>query len=150
MIIFDVGGTLLDDGHCIVADGFSALRKASENPDATTDEFLAERWDEYISSVLSSGFQENGDFEIPLPCVLKYATTLGGLRLNIPMAQQEELFDRYNSTRKVIDGLRELLLTLKEKNIRTAVISNNMMSGESLALAVKHWIPESEFEFCIT
>ena len=150
MIIFDVGGTLLDDGPCIVADGFSALRKASEKPDATTDEFLAERWDEYISNILSSGFQEKGDFEIPLPCVLKYATTLGGLKLNIPIAQQEELFDRFNSTREVIGGLRELLLKLKEKNIRTAVISNNMMSGEALALSLKHWIPESDFEFVLS
>jgi FMN phosphatase YigB (HAD superfamily) len=25
-----------------------------------------------------------------------------------------------------------------------------MMSGESLMLATKHWIPSSEFEFCVT
>lgn len=147
MVIFDVGGTLLDDGHCIVADGFSALRRASKNPDATTDEFLTERWNEFINNVRLQG---KADFEIPLPCVLKYATALGGLSFDISMAQQEELFDSYNSTREVIDGVKELLLSLKEKNIRIAVISNNMMSGEALALSLKHWIPEADFEFVIT
>ena len=31
-----------------------------------------------------------------------------------------------------------------------AVISNNAMSGKSLALAIKRWIPEAKPEFCLT
>jgi putative hydrolase of the HAD superfamily len=73
-----------------------------------------------------------------------------GLRLNLSMAEQEEIFDRYNSTRKVMDGIAELFCTLKQLGIRTAVISNNAMSGESLQLAIKHRIPEADMEFCLT
>ena len=73
-----------------------------------------------------------------------------GLKINLPVIEQEEIFDRFNSTRTVIDGVPEFLETLKNLNIRTAVISNNMMSGESLALALKHWIPSSNFEFILT
>lgn len=32
MILFDVGGTLFDDGKCVPVDGLSKLRLAAENP----------------------------------------------------------------------------------------------------------------------
>ena len=65
-------------------------------------------------------------------------------------ASVEEIFDRFNSSRYVIDGIPELLRELDLLGIRTAIISNNMMSSESLALAVKRRIPSANFEFCLT
>ena len=150
MILFDVGGTLFDDGRCNPADGFEQLRLASLNSENTTAEKLAEYWDEYLNEVSGIKSKSGTFLDIPLSAVIKYATMRAGLIFEIPMAEQEEIFDRHNSTRKVRDSIPELLEKLDSIGIRTAIISNNMMSGESLSLAVKRWIPTSKFEFCLT
>lgn len=144
MIIFDVGGTLFDDGKCDFAAGFEKLRLMAINPEVTDSNELARYWEEYCSALSGS------NLEIPLQSVIRYATMKTGLKIDLSMAQQEEIFDRYNSNRKVIDGVKELLLTADKLGIRTAVISNNMMSGESLEISLGYWIPESKFEFCVS
>lgn len=150
MILFDVGGTLFADGKCNPAAGFEKLRHYAINPDVTNGEVLTEYWNEFLSEV--SGIQSKSgiNLDVPLSSVIKYATMNTGLVFNIPTAEQEEIFDRYNSSRTVIDGIPELLEKLDALGIRTAVISNNMMSGESLSLAINRWIPSANFEFCLT
>ncbi len=150
MILFDVGGTLFCDGHCDPVAGFEALRLVAKNPDITSGERLAVLWDEYLDEVGKLKSKSGINLDIPLSAVIKYATMQTGLQFDISIAEQEELFDRYNSSRQVIDGVSELLTALESLNIRTAVISNNMMSGESLAMAMNRWIPNNKFEFCLT
>lgn len=146
MIIFDVGGTLFNDGKFDAESGFDALRLLACNSDAVTTDLLIKSWNKYLGKISESGNQ----LEISLSSALKYVEMNTGLCLDISMHKQEEIFDRHNSTRNVIDGVEELLCVIKSLGIHTAVISNNMMSGESLALALKYWIPESDFEFCLT
>lgn len=151
MILFDVGGTLFDDTKCIPIDGLSALRLASKNPEVTDDETLAKLWNEYMEEIGSDHKSKSGtnlDFLLSAP--IKYVTMNAGLRFDISMAEQEEIFDRYNSERKVIDGVPELLRTVDSLGIRAAVISNNAMSGEGLRLAIDRWIPENKMEFILT
>lgn len=150
MIIFDVGGTLFDDGKCDPAAGFEKLRLVSENPEAATCTELAEHWKEYLAEVSSIRSESGISLDIPLSAVIKYAAMNTGLIIDIPMAEQEEIFDRYNSSRTVIEGVPELLDELDSLGIRKAVISNNMMSGEGLTLAINRWIPDAEFEFVLT
>ena len=150
MILFDVGGTLFNDGKCCPADGFEKLRLAAENPDVTDSATLAAFWDEYMSETKGLKSKSGIALDPPLSAMIKYATMRTGLKINLPMPEQEELFDRYNSSRAVIDGIPELLAELEKLGIRTAVISNNMMSGESLEKAIKHWIPTANFEFYLT
>ncbi len=150
MILFDVGGTLFADSKCIPADGFEKLRHYAINPDVTNGEALAEYWNEFLAEVSGVKSKSGITLDTPLSSVIKYAAMNAGLVFDIPMAAQEEIFDRYNSSRNVIDGVPELLEKLDSLGIRTAVISNNMMSGESLSLAIKRWIPSSKFEFCLT
>lgn len=152
MILFDVGGTLFDDGKCVPIDGLAQLRLLAENPDATDDKTLAELWDYYTEESLGGKPKAKSgiNLDLPLSASIKYITMKTGLRLNLSLVEQEEIFDRYNSARKVIDGIEELLCITKKLGIRTAVISNNAMSGESLHLAIKHWIPEADMEFCLT
>ncbi|MBR5441737.1 MAG: HAD hydrolase-like protein [Clostridia bacterium] len=150
MVLFDVGGTLFKGGNFSAVKGFEAVRQAAENPEATSGQSLSEYWDEYLEGMGRPQLEDGSLIEIPLSAAIGYATMKAGLRFNVSVYEREELFDRYNSDRTVIDGVTELLTTLKEQGIRTAVISNNMMSGESLALAMKQWIPSSEFEFCLT
>ncbi len=146
MIIFDVGGTLFNDGKFEPESGFEALRLHACNPEITSAPVLTKHLYEYLDKVNDA----ESKLEIPLSSVLKYVAMKTGLRFDNPIYKQEEIFDRFNSTRSVIDGVPELLETLKFLGVRTAVISNNMMSGESLTEAIRFWIPEAEFEFCLT
>lgn len=150
MILFDVGGTLFNDGKCIPSDGFEHLRLAAKNPEAAETCVLAGFWDEFMSEVNGLKSKSGIILDPPLSAVIRYSTMKAGLHFDIPVCNQEEIFDRYNSSRTVISGIPELLSELKKLGIRTAVISNNMMSGEALSLAIKHWIPDAEFEFCLT
>lgn len=151
MILFDVGGTLFDDSKCIPVDGLAKLRLAAENPDVTDDETLAALWEEYMSDINNSLKSKSGTaLDMPLSAAIKYVTMKAGLHFNISMPEQEEIFDRYNSERTVIDGVPELLEAISSLGIRTAVISNNAMSGDGLALAIKRWIPNEKFEFFLT
>ena len=151
MILFDVGGTLFRDGKCIFRDGLSALRRAAINPDITDDDTLESLWDEYTSEIGWDFRSRDGAvLDMSLSAGIKYVTMNAGLKFDIDIFSQEEIFDRFNSTRELMPGIEELLALLKKKGIRTAVISNNAMSGEGLSLAIKRWIPSSEFEFCLT
>lgn len=151
MILFDVGGTLFIDGKCIFRDGFSALRRIALNPHITDEDTMCRLWDEYSREVGSDHFSESGaHLDFSLSSGLKYVIMNTGLRFRENIIQLEEIFDRFNSARQLADGIEGLLETLKKKGIRTAVISNNAMSGESLTLAVKRWLPSSNFEFCLT
>ncbi len=151
MIIFDVGGTLFDDGPCIAENGLHELRLAAKNPDITDDAHLVDLWNDYMTDVCHGLKTESGTFiDIPLSAVINYVTIKAGLQYDIPMIQKEVIFDAFNSTRTVIDGVTDLLCTLKQKNIRTAVISNNIMSSESLAVSLRNNIPDADFEFVIT
>lgn len=150
MILFDVGGTLFDDGKCVPVDGLSRLRLAADNPGITDDETLVNLWEDYMAEIGSHKSNSGISLDIPLSSVLKYITMNAWLHFDISIAEQEEIFDRYNSTRTVNEGIPELLNALKERGIRSAVISNNAMSGEGLRLAIQHWIPTAEFEFVLT
>lgn len=147
MILFDVGGTLFADGKFSALDGLSALRKASLNPEATNDGTLLSLWDEFENKV--KAFLPSS-FELPLSATLKYVIHNSRLKFNMTLPELEELFDRENSPRQVIDFVPELLCTLKKLGIRTAVISNNAMSSEGLTLALNRWLPDNDFEFVLT
>lgn len=147
MILFDVGGTLFDDGKFCALDGLNALRKVSLNPEVTDGNALLSLWNEFENKVKSA---LSASFELPLSATLKYVIHNSGLKFNCSVTELEEIFDRYNSPRQVIDFVPELLDSLKKLGIRTAVISNNAMSGEGLSLALKRWIPCEHFEFVLT
>ena len=151
MVLFDVGGTLFGGGSFSAYNGLDALRKLSLNPDITDTAAMAKLWDSYADEIGSGHKSKSGTaLDFPLTGALKFITMNTGLRFDISMYEQEEIFDRFNSSRALVCGITDLLTTLKSLGIRTAVISNNAMSGESLALAVKHWIPDSDMEFCLT
>ncbi len=151
MVLFDVGGTLFSGGSFSAYNGLDALRKLSLNPDVTDTAAMAKLWDSYTEEIGSGHKSKSGTtLDFPLSGALKFITMNTGLSFDISMYEQEEIFDRFNSSRSLVCGIAELLSTLKSLGIRTAVISNNAMSGESLSLAVKHWIPDSYMEFCLT
>lgn len=150
MILFDVGGTLFTGGNFSAEKGFSTLLRYAQNPEITNAKALTALWYEYIEEI-GLLYSESGiHLDFALSAIIKYATMNTGLHIDLPMAQQEEIFDRYNSDRTVIDGVPELFEALEKLNIRYAIISNNAMSGDGLALSIKQWIPSISPEFCLT
>ena len=150
MVLFDVGGTLFTGGNFSAEKGFSALQERAENPEITNAKALTAFWDEYIEEIGSLYSESEIHLDVALSAIIKYATMNAGLHIELPMAEQEEIFDRFNSDRTVIDGVPELFEALEKMNIRYAIISNNAMSGDSLYLAIKQWIPTAKPEFCLT
>lgn len=150
MILFDVGGTLFSGGNFSAAKGFDALLKYAKSAENISGEKLEKLWTEYYEETGKLKSEAGKPLDIPLSAVIKYATMNAGIEINLPMIEQEEIFDRFNSSRTVIDGVPQLLEAIHSLGIRTAVISNNAMSGESLALAIKHWLPGADMEFCLT
>ena len=151
MILFDVGGTLFNGGKFLLYNGLDKLRLAAQNPEVTDTDTLVKLWEEYMDDVNNSLKSKSGaTLDMPLSAVIRYMTMNTGLHYSLSMPEQEEIFDRFNSERKVIDGVPELLSTIHSLSIRAAVISNNAMSGDGLALAIKRWIPNEKFEFFLT
>lgn len=151
MILFDVGGTLFKGTNFSAKNGLEKLRLCADNPDVATSEALEKLWNEFYDKIGSDLTSASGvKLDMPLSSALKYITMNAGLHFSIDMYKQEEIFDRFNSDRKVIDGVESLLETLDSSGIRTAIISNNAMSGEGLQLAINEWIPENKFEFSLT
>ena len=151
MILFDVGGTLFHDGPCNTEEGFRQMLKYAENPEAGDPVRMAELWTALIEEIMPTSKSVSGYVvDMPLYSLLKYASMNCGVKFSISPVEQEELFDRFNSTRELTPNIVKLLADLNEMGIRTAVISNNMMSGESLAMAIGRWLPEAKMEFCLT
>ena len=106
MILFDVGGTLFRDGKCIFRDGLSALRKAALNPDITDDDTLESLWDEYTSEIGWDFRSRDGAvLDMSLSAGIKYATMRAGLKFDIDIFSQEEIFDRFNSSRELMSEM---------------------------------------------
>ena len=88
MIIFDVGGTLFNDGKFEPESGFEALRLHACNPEITSATVLTKLLYEYLNKVNDA----ESKLEIPLSSVLKYVAMKTGLRFDIPIYKQEEIY----------------------------------------------------------
>ncbi|HZK38667.1 MAG TPA: HAD family hydrolase [Clostridia bacterium] len=152
LVLFDFGGTLIDDSDYRPLAASEALRLAADNPEDTTSEILCDLWrsmDERLSHRAKSD-EAGYELDVQLSGVLRNILAVAGLRYSIDLAACEAIFDRAHSVRKATPHMAQLLQALDAAGIRTAVISNTMMSGEAMAVAVKEHFPQSKMEFVIT
>lgn len=70
MILFEVGGTLFDDGKCDPVAGFSELLNYADNPNITDGNTPAKLWDEYLNMVHGSKSESGLSLEIPLSAII--------------------------------------------------------------------------------
>ncbi|NLP47734.1 MAG: HAD family hydrolase [Clostridiales bacterium] len=148
LVIFDFGGTLIQSTVFWLDKGMEALRLAAINPKVTTTEAMCELWDHYYNR-LEAGLVCD-DLEVRLTTVFRNIFAQTGLKYDIPLWQCEAVFDRYNSDRQPTEHMVDLLKALKDSGIRTGVISNTVVSGNSMAQAVKEQFPKSRMKFVIT
>jgi FMN phosphatase YigB (HAD superfamily) len=152
LVLFDFGGTLIVDSKFQAFTGFEALRLAADNPQDTTTENLCDLWfamEERLSHQAKSG-DDGYTLETQLSGILRNIFAVAGLRYSIDITQCEMIFDRHNSVRNATPHMAELLYALDKAGIRTAVISNTVLSGTAMAATIKEHLPKSKMEFVNT
>lgn len=152
LVLFDFGGTLIIDGEFQLQPGAEALRLAADNPQITTTETLCDLWlsmEERLSHRAKSD-EDGYELDVQLSGMLRNIFAAAGLRYSMDITECEAIFDRHNSKRKATPYMKELLQTLDVADIRTAVISNTVLSGAAMAVTIKEHFPHSKMEFVLT
>jgi len=150
LVLFDFGGTLAEDGELDIAAGIEAVLREVGVKDY--DKALLTRlWKEMHMEIENRDSTPKGyHLETPLSAIFRNIFTRAGIKIDLPSDRAEYIFDKYNSSRRKTPYIEDLLEALYEKGIRTAVISNIVMTGASLRMAIDELLPENKFEFVIT
>ncbi|HZJ78103.1 MAG TPA: HAD family hydrolase [Clostridia bacterium] len=147
-VIFDVGGTLFTDGDFHTFEAIEALRLAADNPDATSTKSLFEISMDLLKRIKQA---DTNGIDIKLAAIIENVINRAGLEYSTDLESLAILFDSINcSERAIIPNINELLNTLEQEGIRTAVISNTVMSGIQMKAAIERHIPNNNFEFVFT
>ncbi|HPP68576.1 MAG TPA: HAD family hydrolase [Clostridiales bacterium] len=150
LALFDFGGTLADDGELDIDSGLKAVLNAAGVKEYDED-LLRNLWIDMQEQVLSDIRTPKGyRVETPLSAIFRNIFARAGIKVDLPLTECEYIFDKFNSTRKRTPYIDELLNVMREKGIRTGVISNIVMSGESLKMAIDELLPDNKFEFILT
>lgn len=149
MIIFDYGHTLLWEPGWDTARGERELFKyVTKNPDGCTVEDMR-KWaeiifGEYAMTIRSLGFDISG--QVGNRVLYDYL----GLEFSLTPLEQETVFWDGASSGAVMPGAAEMLNYVNSHNIRSAVISNLLWSGEALKIRFDRLLPNNRFEFVMT
>lgn len=147
MILFDYGGTLMYEQNFDRRKGNAALFPfIKDNPlNVTADEFT-----DYFSAFFEEIRAERGLIEIHEFFLLRFALEHFGMTLAVPFELAEAaMFDAITEAH-ITPGADEMLKTLREKGIRTGVISNLCWSGGALSRRLCGNFPDHSFEFIMT
>lgn len=150
MVFFDYGGTLIDEGHYCAADGLQALLDCTEHPAELDCQALLSLWREDTSIIERRTHPDQIDLEIPLQPMLRCVLARAGCTTALSPVELEMVFHRANAVHTAMADAADGLAMLREKAIRTSVVSNITLSGEALRQAIADCLPAHSFEFVIT
>lgn len=146
MILFDYGHTLVHEISFDPKVGYAAvLEHAVKNPDnATPDDMdaLYKAWRTPMNAVVVGA-----EYEMP---ALQYDKTVYdalGLEFDVTPEELEVIYWNAGCPYEAMDGVGEMLQSLKEMGIRTGVISNLSFSEHALKSRIYGVIPDAPFEF---
>lgn len=152
MILFDYGQTLVGEERF---DGLRGTRAVFEY--AIENKYG--RTAEEIQAAADAMNQELGRFdpakkhlfqlEIPNHMFTRYLYESQGVKLSISGADLDRVFWDAASPGKPTLGIEAFLSFLKERGIRTGVISNISYAGEVVGERIQRLIPDNGFEFII-
>jgi putative hydrolase of the HAD superfamily len=155
MILFDAGKTLIDYRTKVGSDmAYLSTREATErlmpyiisNPHGY-DADTIDRWNNQIFAEYEPC--RKALYEIPNPTILKTMFERLSIRLSISMIEVERIIWEYSGEIVPIEGVAEMLATLRRMGIRTTVISNLDLSGYLLEERLRELFSEHVFEFVI-
>ena len=156
MIIFDAGKTLInylpkiDDKGMLYLSTIDAIEKLMPYITSNPDHYDAQD----INRLTNEIFEEysrcrKSYFEINNQVILKTVFDLLNIKLSIPFSQVEKIIWNHSVSIIAVEGVLELLDSLKCLGIRTAIISNLDFSGYLLEEKLNELFPNNEFEFVI-
>lgn len=152
MILFDYGQTLLDEtGFDPVKGTAAVMEHAVENKYGLTAAQVQAEADAILAEI--GRVNANGKCTCPIEMSVypfdAYLYESNGIKLSISYNEAERIFWEVAAPGVPTKGIKEFLCYLKEKGIRTGVISNISYSGKALTERLQKTLPEAEFEFII-
>ena len=152
MILFDYGQTLLDEERFDGVKGTEAVLKyATKNKYNLTAQQVQEAANE-INNELGRYNPKTRHLdlvEVPNSMFCPYLYESQGIELSLKQTEIDRVFWDASSPGKPTEGIEEFLEFLKEKGIRTGVISNITYAGEVVAERINRELPKNNFEFII-
>lgn len=153
MILFDYGQTLADEQVFDSIKGNAALlRYAVKNPHGITAEELSARAGELDHELgrFDPARPHLFTIEIPNSSFTNYLFESMGIELNLPQEKLDQIFWDAAAPGTATPGLRDFLAFLKEKKIRTGVITNISYCGAAVKARIREILPEHDFEFILS
>lgn len=149
MIIFDYGETLLCEPDWDTDRGnVELLKYATKNPNNCTVDDVRKGaemiFGEYIGNIRKMGYDISGQ----VGDRLLYDSL--GMEFSLSPLEMETVFWDAACKGTVMPDADKLLDYLNANGIRTAVISNNLWSGEALTKRFDRLLPNNRFEFVMT
>jgi len=147
MILFDYAHTLAWEPDADFLRGEKAVfAHVRDNPRSITPEEAARLGTELF---LAARDCRHSGWELHEHQQLQLKYDLLGLQFALPMADIEKLLWTETCPGQPMPGAQDMLAALRERGIRTGVISNLGWTGEALTDRLQRLFPEHAFEFVI-
>lgn len=153
MILFDYGQTLVAEQKFDGVKGTAAvLQYAVRNKYHLSAEQVQAKADEINFEVGRFVPEKRHLFqtEIPNTMFTPYLYESQGIEIALSNSEIDTVFWNAAAPGAPTEGIKEFLKYLKNKNIRTGVISNIAFASSVVAERINRLLPENEFEFIIT
>ncbi len=153
MILFDYGQTLLcEQDFDGVAGTKAVLQYAIKNKYHYTAEEIQAAASEIRRDVGRGDPKTRHQFQIEVPnhMLTAYLYQSMGIELSLTSSQIDRVFWDAASPAVPTEGIEEFLLYLKERRIRTGVISNIPYWAEVVQERIRRLLPFNDFEFVLT
>lgn len=147
MVLFDYANTLLWEPDADYVRGEEAVfAHVVGNPHGVTPEEAARLGTELF---LAARPCRHSGWELHEHQQLRLKYDLLGLTFDLPLSEIEKLLWTAACPGAVMPGVQAMLAGLRERGIRTGVISNLGFTGEALSSRLRRLLPEHAFEFVI-
>lgn len=148
MILFDYGTTLCYEPNWNNHGSCSAIFPyISENP----HNISLEEFDRFLLSFFDEIRNLRGELiEIHEEFFLRYVLDYFNIKLSVSMDEAQWIMWNGMSQGQPTPGVSEMLSLLRDKSIRTGVISNLCWSAKTLTRRLSSFFPEHHFDFIIT
>lgn len=150
-VIFDFGGTLVLDSEFDLERGVKYLKSIAVNGESFTVLELCEIWHKLFADIETAcGGNALFGIETPLSSIFRCIFDISGIKFDRDLTELEHLFDCNNSDRQATPHMARLLEYIRDRGIKTGVISNITLTGEALRRSIGLIYPDNAFEFVIT
>lgn len=153
MVLFDYGQTLIAERKFNGVKGTEAvLRHAVKNKYHLTAEQVQAKANEIIRESGRFDPEKRHLFQIEIPNTMftPYLYESQGIELALSNSEIDTVFWNAAAPGEPTEGIKDFLEYLKNKGIRTGVISNIAYNPSVVAEHINRLLPENAFEFIIT